>query len=304
MKNNKVLYFVFGFIFLIVFLYILNFFSNNSNGEYIENKNTENVLKEQQKKAKVYQRDFDVLDPQLQAMGVAVKSLDEDYFFYKLRIYSKWPLASLTKLITAVVVLENIKNIDQTPIEVGEYIKNIEGVSGNLEVGEIYKASDLLKIMLISSSNRAAYVLQEYFGKDRFLELAKETISKLGMTQTVIFEPSGLDPKNTSTPFDVTLLIKYILENHPEILTWTRIPNFSFQPLNSTRINVVYNNNPLNEKENFLGGKTGTSPNALQNLALVLQLKDTKLSVVIMGSKDRIKDLDTLLKWLEEAYKI
>jgi D-alanyl-D-alanine carboxypeptidase len=309
MIKKKILIFL-GIVVFVIFL--ISFFFplfNNKNGilKNIMQSNLspkeQNFKNTSQELHKIYERNLNVLDPKVQAQGLIAEVLDSQDFLYKKNIYTIWPLASLTKLITATVVLENIKNIDQVPITITTSTQNIEDGSGKLITGEIYKASDLLKIMLMASSNRAAESFKEYFGQEKFLNLAKSTISKIGMTQTVIYDASGLDDRNTGTPFDTLLLLKYILENYPQILTWTRISNLSFQPLNSTRINVIQNINPLNERADFLGGKTGTSPLAKENLAAVLQFKNLKLGIVIMGSQNRFSDLDTILNWIDKAYQ-
>jgi len=252
---------------------------------------------------KTYQRNLNVLDPETQSQGIIIQVLDTQSFLYKKNIYTEWPLASLTKLITAVVVLENIKNIEQTPITITSSTENVEDGRGKLTTGEIYKASDLLKIMLMASSNRAAESLKEYFGQEKFLSLVKLLTSKIGMSQTTIYDASGLDDRNSGTPSDMLILLKYILEKYPQIFTWTRISNLAFQPLNSTRINIIENINPLNERTDFLGGKTGTSPQAKENLVAILQFKTEKLGIVILGSKDRLRDLNTLLNWINSAYQ-
>lgn len=284
-----------SFIFFISKLLNSNFYSATKleNKEVVENLNIKNTEHS-------YQRNWQIPNPIINAQEVIVKEVGTNNIFFKQKVYFPWPLASITKLITAAVVLQNI-NLN-TPILISTSTGMVEGETGNLKVGEIYRASDLVKIMLMASSNKAAVAFEEYLGKERFLELAKKVMQEAGMTNTVIYESSGLDDNNVGTPNDIELLLEYILEKYPQILTWTRIPSSLFQPLNSTRINEVVNIDPLNERVDFLGGKTGTSPKAKQNLATIIQFKDIKLAIVIMGSTDRFGDLDKLLDWIEKAY--
>ncbi len=246
-------------------------------------------------------RDWSVLDPNLSAEGILMESLDNNFSFYRYNAYKMWHLASLTKLITAVVVVENVGLDKRIPISTSTM--TVEGEAGNLEAGEVYNSEDLLKIMLMESSNRAAAAFEEYIGSDKFLSLAKETMSKIGMTQTVIYDSSGLNDANEGTASDIYLLLKYILENDPEILTWTRLTTLSVQPLNSSRINIVSNIDPIASRADFLGGKTGTTPAAKENLATVLEFKNQRIVGVILGSNSRFDDLNTLLKWISTAYK-
>ncbi len=246
-------------------------------------------------------RDWSVLDPKLSAEGVLMQSLDGNFSLYRLKAYAPWRLASLTKLITAVVVVENVGLDKKIPISTTTM--TVDGEAGNFRAGEIYKSEDLLKIMLMESSNRAAAAFEEYIGNDRFLAMARAKLAEIGMTQTVINDSSGLDDNNRGTPNDMYMLLKYIVEKDPEILTWTRLTTQNVQPLNSSRINVVSNIDPIVARIDFLGGKTGTSPLAKQNLATVLEIGNQRLISVIMGSDSRFDDLNTLIDWVSKSYK-
>lgn len=250
---------------------------------------------------KIPVRDWNVLDPTTTAEGILLESLDNNFPFYRYNSYKMWHLASLTKLITAVVVVENVGLNAKIPVTTTTMA--VEGAAGHLELGEIYNSEDLLKIMLMESSNRAASAFEQYIGDKKFLDLARAKMKQIGMTQTVIYDPSGLDDANEGTPNDIYLLLKYIVEHDPEILTWTRLTTLSVQPLNSSRINLVYNIDPISSRSDFLGGKTGTTPLAKENLATIIQYKGMRLVAVIMGSDNRFQDLDNLLSWIGKAYK-
>lgn len=299
-NTKRIFVFIFIILFVLFFILFLNFIYKEE-GIKEEKKSIENNTTTIKNTSSFYERNWNVSDPVIKAKEAMIREMESRYDFYKYKVYSPWPLASLTKLITALVVIKNI-NLD-TPILISSSTVLRDEGEGGLIVGEVYRASDLLKIMLMASSNRAAVSFEDYLGKEKFLKLASDVIKEVGMTNTEIYESSGLDPRNVGTPYDMVILLEYILEKYPQILTWTRMPSFVSQPLNSTRINRVNNIDPLNERADFLGGKTGTTPQALQNLVAVIQFKNLKLAAVIMGSTDRFKDLDVLLKWIEEAYR-
>ncbi len=177
-----------------------------------------------------------------------------------------------------------------------------EGEAGGLRSGEVFSARDLLKIMLLTSSNDAAAAFENYVGKDEFTRLVNQKARELGMTQTVIFDGSGLTDENTTSASDMLRLGKYIIENQPEIFNWTRVKSQLVQPLNDMTSRTIFNINSLVDKSYFLGGKTGTSEKARQNLLAVISFRDMRLVTVILGSYDREKDLDMLLQWIDEAY--
>ncbi|MFH0712836.1 MAG: serine hydrolase [Candidatus Jorgensenbacteria bacterium] len=245
-------------------------------------------------------RNWDVLDPRVSAEVVLVQSLDDSFPFFNYNTYQSWPTASLTKLLTALVVLENVG--EDKKIVIDETAVATEGEAGGLRSGEVFSSRDLLKIMLLTSSNDAAAAFENYVGKDEFTRLVNQKARELGMAQTVIFDGSGLTDENTSSASDMLRLGKYIIENKPEIFNWTRVKSQLVQPLNDTTSRTISNINSLVDKPYFLGGKTGTSEKARQNLLAVVSFRDTRLITVILGSFDREKDLDLILEWLDRAY--
>ena len=250
--------------------------------------------------SKVPERDWSVLDPAVPSQAAVVQSLDDNFPFFKYNSYKMWPLASLTKLLTAVVTIEDIgldKKVTVTPD-----VMKTEGEAGDLQAEEIYTSGDLLKIMLMMSSNRAAAALEDYMGPDQFLKVAMDKARAIGMTQTVIYDSSGLNDSNEGTASDILLLLNYILERDPEIFNYTRLTNLVVQPVNSERSHTVINIDPLSVRPDFLGGKTGTSDAAGQNLAAILSLNNRRVAVVILGSSDRFKEVDDLFVWVKKAY--
>jgi len=122
------------------------------------------------------------------------------------------------------------------------------------------------------------------------------------MNKTIVHDASGLSDLNESTVNDLLILAKYIIKNEPEILNWTRLPNLIIEPLNSPKSRIVYNINSFVTDYNFLGGKTGTSPEAGENFLAIFSLNKLRTIVILFGSQDRIKETKKLLDWVNEAY--
>ncbi|MCL4404137.1 serine hydrolase [Patescibacteria group bacterium] len=245
-------------------------------------------------------RDWSVLDPQVSSTAVLVQSLDTNFPYFRYNTDEKWPMASLTKLLTAVVVVENVGLDAKIPVSTSTATD--EGPSGNLRGGEIYNSGDLLKIMLLASSNGAAQAFEHYVGDQKFLGLMMAKAGSIGMANTVVYDASGWDDNNETTASDMLKLLEYILAKHPEIFGWTRLTSFLAQPLNSSRTNIVSNIDQLSGRADFLGGKTGTSPKAGENLAGILSFRNEHLAFVILGSDARYNELDNILNWIDEAY--
>ncbi len=250
--------------------------------------------------AKLPVRDWSVLDPTITSAAVIVQGLDDNFPYLRVNTERVWPLASLTKLLTAVVVVENVGTDKNIPIS--SSTATDEGTAGNLLGGEVYNSGDLLKIMLLASSNGAAEAFSHFVGDTKFVGMLMAKAQAIGMKNTVVYDASGWNDGNATTASDVLALLKYILANHPEILSWTRLTSFMAQPVNSNRINIVTNIDQLSGRPDFLGGKTGTSPKAGENLATILSFRNEHLAAVILGSDARYNELDNILAWIQKAY--
>lgn len=248
------------------------------------------------------ERKWEVLDPTTEAKGILIQALDEDFPFLRYRTRETWPAASLTKLLTAVVVLEQWG--EHAKVTITENAMRTQGIAGGLKSGEVYLSGDLLKIMLLTSSNRAASAFEDFAGgraeMNRFLN---KKAGELGMRGTILNDASGLNDANLTSAEDMFILTKYIYERHPEILNWTRLVNYLVQPTNTVEFRTEMNINPFVMDKLFLGGKTGTSEAAQQNLVAVFSFKDFRIAVVILGSPDRVKEVSSLLSWMEGAYQ-
>lgn len=248
-------------------------------------------------------RRWDVLDPPLNSVAVLVESLDDNVALFRYHSQQAWPMASITKLITAAIVLEDIGEDKKIPISPTAVAT--EGIAGGLQREDIYTSRDLIKIMLITSSNDAATAFEEYLGgREEFSRKANRFVEALGMARTILHDASGLSDLNESTAEDITTLLKYIATSRPNILNWTRIEHLIVQPINVPESRTVSNVNPLSYNVSFLGGKTGTSPESNENLASIISFKNRRLAIIVLGSSDRLQEVDNLLAWLDEAYLI
>jgi D-alanyl-D-alanine carboxypeptidase/D-alanyl-D-alanine endopeptidase (penicillin-binding protein 7) len=115
------------------------------------------------------------------------------------------PIASLTKLMTAMVILDAKQDMDE-PIEIDKSdVDMLKHSSSRVPVGASIARRDVLQLALMSSDNRAAASLARTYpgGTEAFKAAVKRKIAALGMTQTVIEEPTGLSPQNRSTASDL-----------------------------------------------------------------------------------------------------
>lgn len=234
------------------------------------------------------------------AEGIIInKNLDNKSVFFQKQIYLEKPIASLTKLMTAVVAFENIdhnKIITLSPTAISSF-----GDFGDFKEGEQYKLIDLIKGMLVSSSNDAAVALAEQLSLKKFILLMNEKAKELKMTQTIFVDPNGLSPYNRSTANDLMLLTVYILERMPEIFSATKNSHLEIPELKSGKIKVIYNMNKFVENKNFIGGKTGFLLNLDKgSLISLFNYKDYIVAIIILDGDwtNRYKDTELILSCL------
>jgi D-alanyl-D-alanine carboxypeptidase (penicillin-binding protein 5/6) len=211
------------------------------------------------------------------------------------------PIASLTKLMTALVVIENQENYPlKEKIKISREAAFQENVPeyGNLKVGEKKTIEELLNLMLLFSSNDAAYALAEQIGIENFVNKMNEKVKEIGLENTHFSNPTGLDPENLkwnlenkdyfnySTAKDLVLLGKYILENYPLIFEFSNQKN---------KIQLL-------ENQHLIGMKTGYTDEAGGCIFLIFSNDngDYFLSV-ILGAKskeERFLQMQKLIDWI------
>lgn len=213
------------------------------------------------------------------------------------------PIASLTKLMTALVIIENYE-LDKVIIVSKEAVDQV-GEQGMLVAGEPLSMNDLLYIMLIESSNDAAYSLAEVVGVDNFVNLMNQTAKRIGLNDTSFADPSGLSAKNISTADDVVKLTSYIIDNKPvvfEILLTKSIKLYTFQ--GKLHHELINTNELLSTVPDIVGGKTGKTSEAKGCLMLAVNnIKDNNILIyVLLGSNDRFGEMTKLMNWVNTAY--
>lgn len=213
------------------------------------------------------------------------------------------PIASITKLMVAVIILENIQ--PDTEIKATTDYIGLEESVFVLETDKIYTTKELLANMLIASDNDSARLLSSTMGTDNFIIKMNAKAQELGLTKTKYFNVTGLDPikpdlnANLSSPNDLAKLLLYIKAKHPEILKLTTNATYDFCDIKKY-CKTINSTDKLLSDESFkykiIGGKTGSTDLALKNLALMTSAT-TSVSIIniVLGSKDHFKDTQTLI---------
>jgi D-alanyl-D-alanine carboxypeptidase len=205
----------------------------------------------------------------------------------------RWPLASLTKLMTAVIALEKIGK-DQTVVVSQAAVET--GGDKTLIAGEEFSVTDLIKAIMTVSSNSAAISLADSLAEGNFVRLMNQKATEIGLAETTYFEPAGLSMLNQSTAEDVVKLASYIRENHPEIFALSRQARQTILERKSGRRRTLTSINSFAGRADFLGGKTGYTDEAKGNLLSLFRTDNGEAFFVVLGAADRFAETEKLLK--------
>ena len=221
------------------------------------------------------------------------------------------PIASLTKLMTALVVLENY-DLSKT-IEISKEAASEENEygQGDLKIAENFSVKDLLYLLLMESSNGAAVALADDVGEKEFVDLMNKTAASLNLENTFFVNPSGLDPDNPSdlanysTAEDLAKLGNHLLANQPLIWEIAGNSEFNLYLPDGVFYKQLKNTNELLKEFPQIGGKTGWTPEAQGCLLLIYRAPNENgyLVNVVLGSENRFEDMKKLINWLKEEYK-
>lgn len=208
----------------------------------------------------------------------------------------RFPIASVTKLMTALVASEGDAERLTT---VSRKAVSTYGGNGGLRAGEKIKVSDLLYPLLLESSNDAAEALAEADERNYFLEKMNERAARLGMDSTSFADPSGLSSGNVSTPFDLFRMVQYLFEEKSEILKITTERSFA-----APRHGWSSNNQFLKDI-GYFGGKSGYTDPAKQTVISLFHLPlseagNRPVAIVLLQSQDRYGDVQKIIRHLRK----
>lgn len=228
----------------------------------------------------------------LEAKSAYIYDVVKEKSIFELNADSQLPLASLTKLMTAVVAKENIP--EWMLIDIGEESVLQEGDSGFM-LGERWKIADLIDAMLISSSNDAAAAIA--LNSEDFISLMNKKSADLNLAQTYFLNATGLDLTNYlsggyGSAKDVAKLMDYLVKKHPSLLEVTRYDSLKINSRNFKNTNKLIEHLP-----GIIGSKTGFSDLARGNLAVVFDMGlEHPVIIVALGSSEegRFEDIEKL----------
>ena len=222
-------------------------------------------------------------------------------------IYIQRPIASLTKLMTAMVTLDTNLPRDEAITITKADRDRLRGSKSRLSFGTKLTRRDLLKISLVASENRAALALARTYpgGKDAFVYAMNEKARRLGLKQTAFRDAAGLRSDNVSTAVDLSILVSAAYR-YPLIREFSTTAIDYVKDLRSGRKIEFMNTNRLvrGKRWDIDLSKTGYIADAGHCLVMRANIADRQVVMVLLNSwgyLSKFGDANRIRKWLDEA---
>lgn len=234
----------------------------------------------------------------------------------------KVQIASLTKMMTGVLVVEHIADLNEEVL-ISKEALNLPGTvvgcptsvfcnASRMHVGEKVKAIDLMRAMLMNSANDAATALGIHIAgtPEKFVEMMNKKAETLGLKDTHFCTPSGLEIDGQedqcySTAYDIARIAAYSMQ-YDVIWNTMRISEGKFYSTDGKCEHALKNTDILLDTlPNCIGGKTGFTPMAGKSLMLGIsdESKKHKVVAVVLNDESRWEDMKILTNWIFENYR-
>lgn len=248
----------------------------------------------------------DSLAPVVEAESIYAIDLETDTPLLARDIFTRRPIASIGKLITAMVVLDRHKLNEK--VTVSKHASEEEGSQMGLKAGEEITVENLLMGMLINSGNDAAVALAEFDAgsENVFVFKMNEKAHSLGLKDTHFSNAKGFDePENYSTAYDASLFAKAAL-GYPFIRKTVAIKTTTVTSASGKTKHPLESTNELLENPYWkvIGLKTGRTPAAGQSfVALTQGPKNREILTIVLDSPSRFKETKILIDWILRNYE-
>lgn len=218
-----------------------------------------------------------------------VQDLESSTVLYQKNSDAVRPIASISKLMTALVVAESGLPMDEMLEIIDEDVDRVKHSSSRLSVGSRLSRADMMHLALMSSENRAAHALGRNYpgGLPAFVRAMNDKARALGMRNTRFVEPTGLSSDNVASPRDLVKLLT-ATSQHARIQQYTTNDQYSVQPMRGRQL-VFNNTNRLVKNANWdiQVSKTGFINEAGECLVMLTKIEDREVAIVLLNSSGR-----------------
>jgi D-alanyl-D-alanine endopeptidase (penicillin-binding protein 7) len=245
----------------------------------------------------------DSATPKLSSSAVAVIDQNTGDVLYEKNANAVVPIASITKLMTAMVALDAQPSLSETLTIGAEDVDTLKGTHSRLSVGTQLSREEMLRLALMSSENRASSALSRHYpgGREAFVAAMNAKAHALGLTDTRFLDPTGLTPENVSSARDLAKLVD-AAHQYPLIREFSTSDHY--QVAVKGRPQTFRNTNALVKNDGWSIGlsKTGYISEAGKCLVMQAWLNDKPTIIVLLdswGKLTRIGDANRIKRWIE-----
>ncbi len=245
-------------------------------------------------------------EPNLQSSGVLVFDPTSGQILFAKNAEQVSPIASITKIMTAMVVLDAKLPMDEAIELSAEDIDVVKNTRSRLPIGSHFRRDDLMRLALMASDNRAASALGRSYpgGLAAFVNAMNDKAGALGLTQTHYVDSSGLSPANVSSPQDLGKLVA-AASHYPLITEYTTTGAVNVTlPESKRTLNFVNTNSLVRNSDWKIGlSKTGYISEAGKCLVMQAMIANQPIVIVLLdswGRLTRIGDANRIRRWLEK----
>jgi D-alanyl-D-alanine endopeptidase (penicillin-binding protein 7) len=245
-------------------------------------------------------------DPNLMSSAAIVLDAKTGQTLFAKNADQVQPIASITKLMTAMVVLDAKLPLDE-PIQISsEDLDTLKGTSSRLPLGSHFRRDDLIRIALVASDNRAAAALGRSYpgGIDAFVAAMNAKARLLGLESTRFVDSSGLAPGNVSSPSELARMVAEA-SHYPLIREYSTTPALDVTLPETGRKVAYQNTNALVRTGAWDIGLSKTGYISESGKCLVMQafIANTPIVIVLLdswGRLTRVADANRIKRWLEK----
>jgi D-alanyl-D-alanine endopeptidase (penicillin-binding protein 7) len=244
-------------------------------------------------------------DPKLKSSSVLIIDQSDSSVLYSRHPDVAMPIASITKLMTALVVLDAKQPLDE-PIQITDADRNFpKSAFSRLTVGAILNRGDLMHLALMSSENRAAHALGNNYpgGMPAMVAAMNAKAAQLGMTSSHFVDPTGLSSENVASPEDLTKLV-IAASHNPTIREYSTDSHYAVKVRKHM---VEYRNTDnlvANPGWNIVVQKTGYITEAGKCLVMAAVIQGRSVVIVLLdslGKYTRVADAKRIKSWMEAS---
>ena len=229
--------------------------------------------------------------PHVSAKAYLVADLATGKIYVEYNAHAVLPVASMSKLITAIAVTDNIAST--TRITIQPENTNVATDTSMIGAGETFTAHELLYPLLLNSSNIVAEALASSTDRTAFLELMKGYAWEVGASTAFFADPSGLNPLNSASAYDMFALAQYLYSSRPDILAITRIASTTIATTTDHGSHDFVSTHPFVLDPRFIGGKTGRTLEAHETMMTLLNIDSHPLAFIVLASDYGARARDT-----------